>query len=219
MKSPFASRRAFTMLELVVVIGIMAVIVGLGIGLTRDQAPRFRSVQVAKDLRQDMMSLRTTAIEQGVETRLLLESADSSPNDAGAPNQGAWRLQIGNAAMASTAWTDLNASGRASVSIEKGGSNYAKSVSLADWGSLSGPWAGNESAIVFSPRGWVQNPDGDFGSDGYITLSVVNKAAWRHDVDDHIDLKVARSGNVTMVSSLSSRDAGQAGTASASEGS
>ena len=217
--SRLPKRRAFTMLELVVVLGIMAVIVGLGIGLTRDQVPRFRSVQVAKDLRQDMMSLRTTAIERGVETRLVLEAGDSSVKDPGSPNAGSWRLQVGNAAMASTTWSDLNESGRASVSIEKGANHYAKGVSLQDWGELSGPWFGNESSIVFSPRGWVENPDEDFGTDGYITLSVVNKAAWKDGVDDHIDLKVARSGNVTMVSSLSSRDAGTVGTASASEGS
>lgn len=215
----YGARRGFTLLELVVVIGIMAVIVGLGIGLIREQVPRFRSVQVAKDLRQDVMSLRTTAIERGVETRLLLETGDSSVKDPTSENAGAWRLQVGNAAMASSVWTDLNESGRATVSIARGGNHPAKGVSLADWESLAGPWSGNESAIVFSPRGWVENPDGDFGSDGYITLSVVNKVAWKHDVDDHIDLKIARSGNVTMVSSLSSRDAGTVGTASASEGS
>lgn len=207
------------MLELVFVLGLMAVIVGLGIGLTRDQAPRFRAVQVSKDLRQDMMSLRTTAIERGVETRILLESGDSSVKDPLSPNAGSWRLQVGDAAMASKTWTDLNESGRASVSIAKGSNHYAKGVSLDSWDPLSGPWSGNESAIVFSPRGWVENPDGDFGPDGYITLSVVNKAAWKDNVDDHIDLKVARSGNVTMVSSLSTRDAGSVGTASASEGS
>ena len=218
---PFLSpkRRAFTMLELVAVISIMSVVVALGIGLMRDQVPRFRSVQVAKDLRQDVTALRTTAIERGVETRLLLETGDSSANDPETPNAGAWRLQVGNAAMASTVWTDLNESGRASVSIEKGANHYAKGVSLADWEELSGPWSGNDSAIVFSPRGWVQNPGGDFGTDGYITLSVVNKVAWKNGVDDRIDLKVARSGSVTMVNSLSSRDAGTVGTASASEGS
>lgn len=217
--SRFSQRRAFTMLELVVVLGIMAVVVGLGIGMITDQFPRFRSVQVAKDLRQDVTSLRTTAIERGVETRLLLETGDSSVKDPSSPNAGSWRLQVGNAAMASKTWTDLNESGRGVVSIEEGANHYAKGVSLAEWENLSGPWFGNESAIVFSPRGWVENPDGDFGTDGYITLSVVNKVAWKDGVDDHIDLKVSRSGNVTMVSSLSSRDAGSVGTGSASEGS
>ncbi|MED5373102.1 MAG: GspH/FimT family pseudopilin [Myxococcota bacterium] len=212
-------RRGFTLIELLVVISIIGIIVVLGVGSTREQLPRFRSVQVAKDLRQDVMSLRNTAVEQGLETRLLLVEADSASDDPDSANAGSWRLQVGDKAMDSRTWTDLGDAGRGVVDLSQDGRHYSRGVSLDEWEPLSGPWTGNSSAIVFSPRGWVSNPSDDFGSDGYITLTVVNKEAWRSGVDDHIDLKLSRSGNVTMTTSLGSRDAGTVGAAAASEGS
>lgn len=216
-----SNRRAFTLIEMVVVLGIMAVMVVIGIGSTRKQMPRFRAVGVAKQLQADMMLLRNTSAEQGVETRLLLVEADTDYTDPDSAQAGAWKLQVGDRSLASTTWTDLGNATMASTSLADGSQDAVPQVSLAPWAALAGPGSTNSDAIVFSPRGFVTNPDGDFGTDGYITVTVVNKESWRHGIEDHIDLKVARSGNVTMVTSLGQRDAGTvaSGEASASGGS
>ena len=209
-------RSAFTLIELVVVLSIMAVMIAIAIGSTRKQMPRFRAVGVAKELQSDVMLLRNTAAEQGVETRLVLVEADTDYTDPDSDQRGAWKMQVGDRSLRSTTWTDLGNATMASTDLADGSQDAVPQVSLAPWAALAGPGAANSDAIVFSPRGFVTNPDGDFGTDGYITLTVVNKESWRHGIEDHIDLKVARSGNVTMVTSLGQRDAGTVATAGAS---
>ena len=50
------------------------------------------------------------------------------------------------------------------------------------------------------------NPASDFGADGTITLTLVNKRALLDGTADTVDLKVSRSGLVRMESSIGPKD-------------
>ncbi len=207
-------RSAFTMLELVVTLGLVAALVAIGFGLTRDQVPRFRTMQVAKEMRTDLLYLRMEAIRLNRETRMRVTDTDTDWANPVSDNRGGYLMQVGNKAINSTQWDTLppdveltgsdNDASLGTVDFGRGAPDEQAGVSLQPV-NLSGPFVKNQDCIVFTPRGWVKNPGGDFG-DGYITLTVTNKASMRHGIEDSVSLNVARSGNVTMITSLSGRE-------------
>ena len=210
------------MVELIITLALVSALVALGIGLTRDQVPRFRTMQVAKEMRTDLLYLRMEAIRLNRETRLHVTDTDSDWQNPVSDNRGGYLMQVGNKGINSTRWdtlpADVELTGTDSdvslgtVNFGRGGPDERIGVSLQPL-SLSGPFVKNQDSIVFTPRGWVKNPGDDFG-DGYITLTVTNKTAMRHGIEDSVSLKVARSGNVTMVTSLSGRELNAVGTGS-----
>ncbi len=213
------SIRGFTLIEVAFVLVLVTVLVVIGWGSIQGLMPRFRMVQVAKELRNDVYALRFTAIEQRRETRLRLVSADPDWRDPDAPSRGAWLLQVGDRPLGSRRWDTLPVEGEpGAVDAHTGAgtvdlSTEAPGVSLAPWGALQGPGVGNADAIVFGPGGHVLNPASDFGPDGTIDLKLVNKAAWRKGYEDSITLRITRAGMVRMVSSLGGDDLeGAAGT-------
>ena len=203
------------MVELLIVLAIIGVAATVAVGSLRKLQPRFRMIQASKDLKADVSRLRVAAVESGRETRLLLIESDSSWNSVSQDHVGEWAMQRGDQARGSTTWTTLE-DGDAHVTISRDGAQELPDVSLVPWPTLSGPGTGNADAIVFSPRGFVANPDADFGTDGYITLTLVNKAALVEDVEDTVSLKFARTGGVTAIPSLGNQDAGNVGSASSS---
>ncbi|MBK9370491.1 MAG: hypothetical protein IPN01_30065 [Deltaproteobacteria bacterium] len=54
------------------------------------------------------------------------------------------------------------------IVITEDGDDEVPGVSLKPWDPLTGPGAGNASAIVFPRGGWLSNPPGDFNARGYI---------------------------------------------------
>lgn len=214
-------RAGFTLVELLFVVVLIGVIVAVGMGSVKDLMPRFRMVKVGQDLRQDLMQLQVTAVETGRETRLLLVESDSAWETPGVGNAGSWKLQVGDKFQGSTQWDTLpidaledgtdDATALGTVDIAAGANEEARDVSLVPWTGIT------NDAIVFSPRGTVVNRNGDFGTDGYIELSLINKAALEDDVEDAVTLNIARSGYVTLTSKLGARDAGRVGTGATSE--
>ncbi|MBK7754945.1 MAG: GspH/FimT family pseudopilin [Deltaproteobacteria bacterium] len=219
-------RTGTTLTELMVVLSIIGLMAAIGLGTVKDQIPRFRMVRAAKQLASDISALRNTAIEQNRETRLLLVAADSSWESPGASNIGEWWMQVGDLPLGSSQWDTFPADAQedgvddsfalGQVVITEDGDDEVPGVSLKPWDPLAGPGAGNVSAIVFSPRGWLSNPPGDFNARGYIELTLVNIAAKRGGVDDLITVRIARSGMVRLVSSLGEDLGGTAGTATGS---
>ncbi len=65
----------------------------------------------------------------------------------------------------------------------------------------------------------MTNPAGDFSTDGYIGLTLVNKTALIEGVDDSVTLYISRAGMVRIESSLGTGfDGGGGGTDATSTG-
>jgi prepilin-type N-terminal cleavage/methylation domain-containing protein len=223
---PRAFQRAgFTLAELVIVVAVLGIISAVAWGSIRDLLPRFRLVRVAEGLASDIAEIRMTAINTNRETRIVIEGEDESPTDAETWG-GSWRLQAGNASINSTFWEDLPVDaaddgvdddhGENPIDLGPGGNRAARGVGLSVDSPLVGPGTGNGDAVVFSPRGWVVNPNGDFDTSGYLTLDLINKEAIRKGLEDEISVRIARSGYVRLESSMGSEQSAAVGTSRSS---
>lgn len=207
-----SSRKGFTLIEFGACVVLITILAAIGYQSFRNSMPRYRMIQTAKELRADLMALRMTAIETNRQSRILLVDSDPDWAVAGTSNAGHWKLQLGNKNLRSSSWdtfpADADEDGtddftkRGDIDISRGGSRATQTVSMAPWDSLAGPGINNSDAIVFGPRGHVINPASDFGDDGTITLTLVNKRALLDGTEDTVSLKISRSGMVRMVSSI-----------------
>ena len=208
----FSSRKGFTLIEVGACAVLITILAAIGYQSFRNSMPRYRMIQTAKELRADLMALRMTAIETNRQSRILLVAADSDWAVPGTANVGHWKLQLGNKDLRSSSWdtfpTDADEDGtddftkRGDIDIGIGGSRATTTVSMAPWDALAGPGINNADAIVFGPRGHVINPASDFGDDGTITLTLVNKRALLDGTEDTVSIKISRAGMVRMVSSI-----------------
>ncbi len=212
-----------TLTELAVVMAVLIVLAAIGYSSMRDQLPRFRTVKAAKHLRGDLLDLRELAVRSNRETRLLLTGSGGDCTD-GRTWGGSWLLQIGNSSLGSTRWDTLpddsledgtdDDSSEGVVDIGPGGNEAAADACLRQWSSIVGPGAGdNVDSIVFSPRGWVRNPAGDFGSSGYVTLTLVNADAVARGTADEISILVTRAGMIRLANNHGTPVEGSVGTA------
>ncbi len=190
-------QRGHTLLELAIALAVVAILSGIGIGVFQDRVTTYRMFSVARMLQSDLVTLRALAIDTNRETRVHFIEADLAM-DAEDAQHGAWDLQVGNRASNSTQWDTLPIDeggvvdvGEGERSLETGGNNEAKWISLATWGTL------DDDAIVFTPRGWLGNPATDY-IDGMISVQIVNKRALLNGQDEHVALSVARTGMVRM---------------------
>jgi type II secretory pathway pseudopilin PulG len=200
----FACRKAVagsTLLELAIIITILAIFAGIGIYNAQDSISEYRLMKVSRMFQSDIQNLRATAINTNRQTRLKLVAADSAldPDDV---QVGEWLLQVGNRSSRSNEWDtlpiDLHGEGNNSQgerSLSPGGLNEARWISLAPWNTLAGSGIDNQDCIVFSPRGWLENPPSDF-VDGYIDVTFVNKHAGG---PEQVTLKISRGGLARMV--------------------
>lgn len=189
------TRRAHSLVELAIAVAVVAVLAGIGWGVFQDRFTTYRMLDVARMLQTDLTTLRALAIDTNREARVHFVEADLAmdPDDA---QHGAWELQVGNRSSGSTEWDTLplDTDGVVDVSegersLEPGGANEARFVSLADWGTLE------DDAISFTPRGWLGNAAGDYTS-GEILLKIVNKRSLAAGGNEHVTLRIARSGFV-----------------------
>jgi prepilin-type N-terminal cleavage/methylation domain-containing protein len=193
----------FTLLELVVTIALVSILAGMGWVSTRDQLPRYRLQKAAKMLRLDLSQLRNEAIYRGLETRIVFMTSGNACDGTGPP-AGSWLLQIGNAATNSTVWDTFpsdraedgtdDETGPGTVDLTDG-ARSEKSVCLRDWGALNA--APNEDALIFSPRGWLRNPDVDY-QEGLIAFTLVGLDARQRGRTEEVDVFVAKSGMTTL---------------------
>jgi type II secretory pathway pseudopilin PulG len=183
--------------ELVVAIAIIGILAGMGWSTIQPEVDRFRMMKAARMLHADLQSLRATAIATNRETRIVFTVADDALDPADV-QVGEWLLQAGDRSTASVEWDTLpiddgTDSSEGERSLSPGGADETPHVSLARWPTLLGPGTDNADAIVFSPRGWVANPAGDF-ADGYVALRIVNKRALGRGADESVTLRVSRGG-------------------------
>lgn len=195
-----------------IVVAIVLVLTGYGIGLSRDLIPRHRTERAARQFSSLIQRCRYIAIQSNRECSVWLVAYDSSLSDMSA-NSGAYWVGMGDASTNSTTWdllpVDSESDGTdndTSVGLvdlgDDGGNNYARHVGIQQWTGLAGPGVGNSDRIVIGPRGFVTNPAGDFGVDGFITLTFVNKAArFQGKTEDYV-VQVSRSGMTRIYPSV-----------------
>lgn len=195
--------QAFTLPELMMAVAVIAILSSLGLYSARDSIAHYRMIRTARLLQSDIQSLRALAVDTNRQTRLKLVYADAAL-DPTEPQQGEWLLQIGDRPERSTEWDTLPANRNGVVNDEQGerslavgGAQETPWVSLASWTPLTGPGLDCADAIVFSPRGWLDNPPLDF-TNGYIQLTVVNKRAKLNGGVDRVSLRIARGGLARM---------------------
>ncbi len=196
-------KAGFTLPELAVVIAILAILASIGWYAVQTSLAQFRLLKIARLLHSDLQQLRSLAINSNRQTRLVLVSGDAVL-DPTEPQGGEWLLQIGNRSGLSNEWDTLPPNengveddGLGERSLYPGGSMETPWISLADGPRLVGPGLNCAGAIVFSPRGWIENPPSDFSS-GYITLTLVNKRATFDGGMGRADLRISRTGMIRI---------------------
>ena len=214
------------MIELVIVLGVITVLAALGVGQVRKLIPRYNTREAARNFVNHVQQARQYAIMNNVQTRVLLTDFDSDAGSAGTANEGGYKVQIGNKSRGSDFWDTLPYEGSGvdaatelgTIDLSKGSNEYARGVSIEEWATLSGPGTGNADSIVFTPRGWLDNPVGDFDADGSIHVKFVNKLAIADGVDEYYMVHVYRGGMTRVESSLKATEyeaeTGGTGTAS-----
>lgn len=193
----------FTLPELAVVIAILAILASIGWYAIQDSLAQYRLLKTARLLHADLQQLRSLAIFSNRQTRLVLVSADEAMDPLDVQG-GEWMLQLGNRSSMSTEWDTLPPNKNDVVddslgerSLYPGGSMESPWISLASWQRLSGPGLQSANCIVFSPRGWIENPAEDFAS-GYITLTLINKRATFDGGMGKATLRLTRTGMIHM---------------------
>jgi prepilin-type N-terminal cleavage/methylation domain-containing protein len=202
--------RGYTLIEVAFVLAILGIIAGLGWANMKNVFPRFQTSQAAKSLKSDLMTLRKMAVESNRETRLRFVSHGGSCS-ATSSGGGSWEMSIGDKSIGSTFWdllpedtvednTDDDQALALRV-INKNSNSSTKNVCLEKWGTIQGPTinsANNQDAIVFSPRGWLRNPSGDFSQNGFIEIVIHNLEALRGQLEHKVTVQIASSGMVRI---------------------
>ena len=206
----FRGQRGFTLVEVMVAVGILSVLVGIGWGTLQQHLPRFRLVRVAKKFRSELISMRQIAVQTNRETKMELLAHSGGDCSDTSMWGGAWEMSVGNQIMGSTVWdllpedsmedgTDDNRS-ESVVSFFEGGNESGTDVCFQDWGNLLGPsWGNNQDSIVFSPRGWLRNPPVDFNQNGYMEFHFVNQEAQRQGIFDVVKVQISRAGMIRLL--------------------
>lgn len=197
------------------VVAIVGILAAIGGSMMTDLLPRFRTKRAAEEFKAHLELARRRAVAEGVQYRVSLIAGD--PDLGGSSGSvGTYAIQRGDRESGSTTWDTLPVDlGGADVStnegyidISEGSENAIPGASIEPWSAMSG---GDGDDIVFSPRGFVENPASDFGADGYISVTFVNKRALQEGVTDEQVVRIARTGLVRVDSTFSGSTAGAQG--------
>ena len=204
------NRKGFTMIEIIVALGILIALAGIGWGTMQEFLPRFRLVRIAKQFRSELISMRQIAVQTNRETKFHLLAHSGGDCTDTTMWGGSWEMSVGDQVMGSRVWDLLpedtmedgvdDEQGDAFVSFFRGGTESGKDVCFEDWGRLTGPLTGNNrDSIIFSPRGWLRNPSVDFNTNGYMEFHFHNQEAGRIGVFDVVKVQISRAGMIRLL--------------------
>jgi len=204
------NRKGFTMIEIIVALGILIALAGIGWGTMQEFLPRFRLVRIAKQFRSELISMRQIAVQTNRETKFHLLAHSGGDCTDTTMWGGSWEMSVGDQVMGSRIWDLLpedtmedgvdDEQGDAFVSFFRGGTESGKDVCFEDWGRLTGPLTGNNrDSIIFSPRGWLRNPSVDFNTNGYMEFHFHNQEAGRIGVFDVVKVQISRAGMIRLL--------------------
>lgn len=197
--------RGFTLIEIAIVVAVIGILSALAVINGESLLPDVRTREAAREFAKNIDYMRMTALRNNRETRICMDTYDSSPASITSANQGKYILYVGNKSTNSSSWDKMpgdlydnstdDDSSQAVIDISKAGQQHKIKVSIGDWGSsIGGPFTGNKDCIVFSPRGWVLNPASDFNSQGFIEITFVNKITRSSGINHDYIVMIARSG-------------------------
>ena len=198
------TRQGFTLIELMIVVAIFSILAVTGFGLTRNTMPRYRAKRGAEQFAANVATCRMAAIRSGKECRILMSDYDDKPATITTGNAGEYYIQLGNNNVQSDEFETLPTSlmeVNGTWDITEGSTNYLRNVSIMQWETINGTSGAGSNSIVFSPRGFVANPNSDFSS-GYITIQFVNKIAYADGISDIFKVQIARSGMTRIENAL-----------------
>jgi len=213
------AQRGFTLIELILVVAIFLVVTVLGFGMTRDTMPRYRAKKGALQFAGHVSMCRMLAVETNKECRILMADYDASPASLTTGHKGKYFIQMGNKDLNADEFETLptdDIGEKGTWDIGTGSKDKLRRVSIMEYETISGPSSAGSNSIVFSPRGFLTNPAGDF-NDGYITISFVNKVAYSKGISDIFKVHIGRTGmtrieNPLMNSPYASGTPGSSGT-------
>ena len=217
----------FTLIELMIVVAIISILTAAGMGMMDGALPRYRTRKVALEFAGHVQQCRNIAVRANRECSIWLIAGDDDLDSLDS-NTGEYWVGMGDSFRDSSSWDYLpvdsfeddsdDDSSEGTIDIgDSDGQNYARYVGIEEWDSISGPNSGNSDRIVFNPRGFISNPDADFGSDGYITITFVNKHARAREVTEDFTVAISRSGMPRVDTSVKEEFSGfSAGTTEAS---
>jgi len=199
--------KGFSALEILAVLAIVSILGAVGFSNSRQMAPKYQTSKAAADFNQAVSLARQLAVTNNVEARILLVEFDTAAEDADQPNKGMYRLQLGNSSKDSTVWDTMpyepgpqdQHMAEGTYDLSAGGQRHTPGISLQDWGLIDGPGTGNTDAIVFNPRGTLQNPMTDMDAEGGIAVTFINKKSLASNATDRTAVRVYSGGMVRTV--------------------
>ncbi len=210
-----------TLIEISIVVAISGILAAIGGSMMTKLIPGWRTRRAAKEFASLVSQCRNLAVAQDLECRVRLDTYDTDLTDA--VGAGKYFVELGNLSTNSTSWDILpfedpgtgsdERQGEGTVDIGVGGEDMLGGVSIDNWGSITGI---NGNDIVFSPRGFLRNPAGDFADSGYLSVTFVNGRARAEGAVDDWKVRISRGGLVRIEPSRNAGPATTAGTASAS---
>ncbi len=225
---PRASRAGFSLIEMAITVAVIGVLSVLGVAIMQDAVPGWRTRRAALEFAEHVNGARMRAVAESVQVRIILDAWDTDIDAyGGLDSVGAYRVQKGDASTGSSSWDTLPAdmdgsdslTWEGTIDFSEGSEHSLTGVSLDNTfdGTIDGV-GGESNTLVFSPRGWMQNPATDFAcdidddgaADGYICFDFVNKKARAHGRTDMWRVMVSRGG-IARVQSPEGTPVGGAG--------